>query len=98
MSLDEILTNTVGYGFKDSEEHEIIVKFVLYNKTLTIEIRDDGIPFNPLKQPEPDLSQNIEERPIGGLGIHLVRKMMDAVDYRREEGCNILTIKKHIAT
>ncbi len=96
LSLDELLTNTIGYGYQDTEEHEILVKFVLLNETLTVEIHDDGIPFNPLERPEPDLTQGVEERPIGGLGIHLVRKTMDAVDYRREGNYNILTIKKNI--
>jgi sigma-B regulation protein RsbU (phosphoserine phosphatase) len=96
LSLDELLTNTISYGYQDTGEHEIVVKFVLLNETLTVEIRDDGIPFNPLEQPEPDLTRNIEERPIGGLGIHLVRKTMDAADYRREGNYNILTIKKNI--
>ncbi len=96
LSLDELLTNTIGYGYQDTEEHEILVKFVLLNETLTVEILDDGIPFNPLERPEPDLTRGVEERPIGGLGIHLVRKTMDAVDYRREGNYNILTIKKNI--
>jgi len=96
LSLDELLTNTISYGFKDLEEHEIIITLELLDGTLSIEIHDDGIPFNPLEQPEPDLSQNIEERPIGGLGIYLVRNMMDVIDYRREECYNVMTIKKYI--
>jgi sigma-B regulation protein RsbU (phosphoserine phosphatase) len=93
--LDEILTNTINYGYQDSGEQEIIIKLVVSDATLTVEIEDGGLPFNPLERPEPDLTQSIEARPIGGLGIHLVRQTMDAVDYRREADRNRLTIKKH---
>jgi len=96
LSLDELLTNTISYGYEDFGKHEILVRLFFLDGTLTAEIQDDGIAFNPLEQPEPDLSQNIEERPIGGLGIHLVRKTMDVIDYRHKDGYNILTIKKHI--
>jgi sigma-B regulation protein RsbU (phosphoserine phosphatase) len=96
LSLDELLTNTISYGYEDSGEHEIVVTLLLSDGTLTAEVHDDGIQFNPLERPEPDLSLNIEERPIGGLGIHLVRKTMDTIDYRREDGYNVLTLKKHI--
>ena len=58
-------------------------------------IADDGRPFDPLTEaPEPDLESAIEDRPIGGLGVHLVRTMMDEVRYRREEGKNRLTLVK----
>lgn len=96
LSLDELLTNTISYGFKEGEEHEIIVGLYLNNKTLVIEIRDDGMPFNPLQHEEPDISQDIEERPIGGLGIHLVRNMMDHLEYKREANFNVLIMKKNI--
>ncbi|MEN6461574.1 MAG: SpoIIE family protein phosphatase, partial [Syntrophomonas sp.] len=96
LSLDELLTNTISYGFSAGGEHEIIIELALRDKTLTIEIRDDGLPFNPLQHSEPDISQDIEERPIGGLGIHLVRKMMDDIEYRREADCNVLIMKKHL--
>jgi sigma-B regulation protein RsbU (phosphoserine phosphatase) len=96
LSLDELLTNTISYGYEDLDEHEIIIRLLFSDKTLIAEVHDDGIAFNPLERPEPDLSRNIEERQIGGLGIHLVRTTMDATDYRREDGHNILTIKKHI--
>ena len=96
LSLDELLTNTISYGYEDSGEHEILVRLLLQDGILTAEIHDDGIAFNPLEQPAPDIKGNIEERQIGGLGIHLVRKTMDDTEYRREEGRNILTIKKYI--
>ncbi len=96
LSLDELLTNTITYGFGKGEAHEITVKLAVEDKTLVIEIREDAIPFNPLDKPEPDISQNIDDRPIGGLGIHIVRKMMDEVAYHRETAYNILKMKKFL--
>lgn len=96
LSLDELLTNTISYGFPEGGEHEITVRIALRGETLVVETRDDGMAFNPLEQAEPDISQGIEERPIGGLGIHLVRNMMDEIEYSREENQNLLVMKKLI--
>jgi anti-sigma regulatory factor (Ser/Thr protein kinase) len=63
---------------------------------LSIELRDAGKPFNPLDNPDPDITLGAEERQIGGLGIFLCKKMMDEVSYRYTDGCNVLTMKKHI--
>jgi len=96
LCLDELLTNTISYGFPKGGEHEITVEIVLRGETLVITTRDDGLAFNPLEQAEADVSQSVEERPIGGLGIHLVRNMMDEIEYRRESGQNVLVMKKLI--
>ncbi|MDD3364343.1 MAG: LytS/YhcK type 5TM receptor domain-containing protein [Syntrophomonas sp.] len=96
LSLDELLTNTISYGYTEGGEHEILVRVALQGETLVIETQDDGLAFNPLENADPDTSQDIEERPIGGLGIHLVRKMMDEIEYRRVENQNILVMKKQI--
>ena len=61
---------------------------------VTIELSDSGIPYNPLSREDPDITLDAEERQIGGLGIFMVKDMMDEVFYRREEGKNILTMKK----
>ena len=97
LALDELLTNTISYGYPEGGQYELLVRLTLEEeKDLIIEIRDDGFPFNPLERDEPDISQDIEERPIGGLGIHLVRKMMDEIEYRWEDDHNVLVMRKHI--
>jgi len=93
LALEEILTNIISYGYDDREEHEIIVRLSLEQGELTVEVEDDGRPFNPLEALEPDLNKPLEERPVGGLGIHLVRKLMDELAYQRQEGRNLLLIK-----
>src|SRR5262245_5670027 len=93
VALDEILTNIISYAYADAREHSIVTRFSLGKGKLTVEVEDDGRPFNPLNTPEPDTKQLLEERPIGGLGIHLVRKLMDELEYRRQNDTNILTMK-----
>lgn len=97
LALDEILTNTISYGYPEGGEREIQVRLIMEEtKDLIIEVRDDGLPFNPLEADEPDINQDINERPIGGLGIHLVRQITDEIEYQWKEGCNVLVMRKHI--
>lgn len=92
--LDELGTNIMKYG-KDENLREIEITLTSEADALTIEITDDGRPFDPLHDaPPPDLESALEDRPIGGLGIHLVRTMMDKLHYRREQGKNHLTLIK----
>ena len=92
--LEELVLNIIDYGFDDgNEDHELEVVLTSEDDNLTIEITDDGIPFDPLKDAKiPDTDAPLEDRPIGGLGVHLVRTMMDEVSYRREDGKNHLTL------
>lgn len=94
IALDEVLSNCVNYGFRDSALHEIIVEVEVEPGRLTIEIRDDGVPFDPLGVPEPDLEASLEDRQIGGLGMHFVRTLLDDVTYRRSRGWNVLRLTK----
>ncbi len=96
LSLDELLTNTLSYGYPEARSRDISVKVTIQDQTLVVETRDDAIPFNPLEKAEPDIGMTVDERPIGGLGIHIVRKLMDEIIYKREAGFNILTMKKFI--
>ena len=92
--LEELVLNIIDYGFDDGrDDHELEVVLVSEDDDLTIEVTDDGIPFDPLQDAKkPDVDAPLEDRPIGGLGVHLVRTMMDEVSYRREDGKNHLTL------
>ncbi len=93
--LEELIVNTVNYGYDDDARHEIEIALTSDADVFTVEIIDEGHAFNPLDDaPEPDLDAEIEDRPIGGLGIHLMRVMMDEVHYRREQDKNYLTLIK----
>ena len=95
--LEELFTNIVSYGYSDDSEHEIQFAITHENGNLTIQIEDDGIPFNPLGASDPDLECILEERTVGGLGIHLIKKLMDDVLYQRCGEKNVLILKKDIS-
>ncbi len=96
LSLEEVVANVMSYGYEDEHEHLIIIRINRKDGGLEIEVEDDGKAFNPLEQEPPDIDAPIEERPIGGLGIHLVRHYMDALEYRRDNDRNVLSMKKSI--
>ena len=94
LALEEILTNIISYGYTDNREHEIGVSLSAQPGEVRVEVQDDGQPFNPLGVPEPDTTKPLAERAIGGLGIHIVRKLMDGLEYKRQGERNFLTLKK----
>lgn len=94
LALDEIITNVIRYGWNDPGDHHFNVRLSLLNGEVTVEIEDDATPFNPLEVPVPNLDCPLEERPVGGLGIHLVRQVMDGLEYQRLDGRNLLVMKK----
>ena len=94
--LDEVITNIIDYGYDDQADHEIRITMAVEGDRLTIEVEDDARDFDPLKAPPPDLDLPLEERPVGGLGIHIMRSMMDAVEYQRRNDHNVLTMRKTI--
>lgn len=96
LALEEHLTNIVRYAYKDDREHHIRVRLAFRPPVFRIEVEDDGRPFNPLEHPTPNLSLPLDERPIGGMGIHMIRKSLDALEYRRENDRNILVMIKRI--
>ena len=94
--LEEMGTNIVKYGYDDEDRKNIEIILTSESDSLTMEISDDGRPFDPFTDaPPPDLDSDIPDRPIGGLGVYLVQKMMDEARYRREDGRNKLTLIKH---
>lgn len=94
--LEEALSNVIFYGFKDTEEHHIDIHFTLEGSTLSILIVDDGLEFDPTLKSDPDLSLSVEDIPIGGLGIYMIKKIMNTVEYHRENQKNYLLLKKTI--
>lgn len=96
LALDEVITNIIRYAHDDGRQHPIVVRLAIDQGVLTAHVEDDGRAFNPLEAPVPDIGASIDERPIGGLGIHLVRSVMNSVEYRREDGRNVLTMKKRL--
>ena len=96
MALDELLTNIVNYGYEDSDEHKIDVRFGINDDAVRVEIIDDSKPYNILEQENPDISLSVEDKPIGGLGIFLIKKLMSNVDYYTKEGKNHLVMTKEL--
>ena len=92
--MEELGINILTHGGKGKERRpEIEIVLTSEDHALTIEVLDDGHPFDPLQDsPNPDLTATIEGRPIGGLGIHLVRNLMDDLHYQRDAGKNRLTL------
>lgn len=97
LSIEEAVENVVRYAYEGgigwleagtSLDHESLI--------LTIELRDAGVPFNPLEVPDPDVTLSANEREIGGLGIYLCKKMMDSIDYHYVDGNNVLTMMKKV--
>lgn len=96
LALEEYVTNLLNHAYADTALHEIRVRLSCDGRALHVEVEDDGREYNPLKAPLVDTSIPLEERPIGGLGIHLMRRFMDTLDYRRQGGRNILRMTKRL--
>lgn len=94
LALDELVTNVIRYGHGAEGGHAIELCIERQPGFVELTLTDSGVPFNPLDAPEPDTVCRAEERKIGGLGVHFVRKTMDAVHYERKDGRNILRIRK----
>jgi anti-sigma regulatory factor (Ser/Thr protein kinase) len=97
LALEEVVSNIINYGFEDNYEHQISIEMNLQGETLTMKIKDDGKPFNPLEVKSTNLEKPFDEREIGGMGIYIVRKLMDNILYKREEGNNVLQLTKYLA-
>ena len=93
--VEELGINVVKYAYEDGGGHEFSISVRSADRSLTLEIVDGGRAFDPLEDaPPPDLEASLEDRPIGGLGVYLVRTIMDELSYRREDGRNRLTAVK----
>lgn len=97
VAVDELFSNIAHYAY-NPETGYATVRVDVKNEPLSVEITfiDHGVPYDPLAKADPDTTLSIEERQIGGLGIFIVKKSMDAVNYEYKDGKNILTIKKNL--
>ena len=94
VAIDELFSNIAFYAYENGGD--ATVRFDYADGVVTLTFIDSGKPYDPTKKDDPDTTLSAEERPIGGLGIFLVKKTMDSLDYRYEDGKNVLTIKKTI--
>lgn len=96
LALEEAVTNVIMYAYPIEEQHELTLEARRADKRVIFRLIDNGKAFDPTLRPDPDLTLSLEERPIGGLGIFLIRKVMHDVEYTREDGRNVLTMVKMI--
>jgi anti-sigma regulatory factor (Ser/Thr protein kinase) len=94
--LEEALTNIILYGFDEGSKHSIEIDFKKNVNNLLITIIDDGHKYDPTLKADPDITLSVDERPVGGLGIFLIKKIMDKVEYERRGDRNLLILTKNI--
>lgn len=96
LALEEAVTNVVNHGYKDGAAHEFTVSLDVGpgDGSVVAVLTDDAPAYDPLARAEVDTSLPLEQRPIGGLGVHLVRKLMSSVRYERRDGRNVLTFER----
>lgn len=94
--IDEVFTNIISYAFRDKKEHRIKIDVEIIDQEILIRVEDDGVPFDPTAVPANDLNCPVEDRKIGGIGIHIINKIMNSVFYERIKDKNILTLKKYL--
>lgn len=97
LALDELVTNVILHGYEDQAAHEIQVTLSRDADTVVVDLEDDARPFDPSQPVTVDTSAALQEREIGGLGLHLVQRTMDQLTYRRAAGRNHLRLRKQLA-
>ena len=98
LALEEIVTNVINHGYTDGQPHTFTVDLRANDGRVTLIITDDAPAYDPLARPDVDTSLPLEQREIGGLGVHLVKKLMDRAHYERRDGRNILTLERSLRT
>lgn len=96
LAIEEIFTNIVHHAYDDKREHHVEIRIKLSDEEFVLNIIDDGKPFNPLEVLPANIDKPFEERDVGGLGVHLVRSVMDELVYKRNQGKNVLAMRKRL--
>ena len=97
LSIDEILTNTISYGYGDEGTHGIEIVVHMEGEAFVVVITDDSAAFDVSAETSPELDASLQDRALGGLGLFLVHQMMDGVEYQRRDGYNVVTLTKRTA-
>ena len=97
VAIDELFTNIASYAYPQGTGAAVI-RFEHGDGMVSITFEDEGIPYDPLQKPDPDVTLSAKERKVGGLGVFLVKNLMDSMEYQRKDGRNVVTIRKRIAT
>ncbi len=96
LALEEAVSNVIRHGYGERPDGSISVAFRVTGESIVVTVEDAGVGFDPLKHPEPDLTVPVEARPAGGMGVYLIKRLMDEADYRIDDGHNVLTLTKRI--
>lgn len=96
--VEELVTNVIDYGGVPAGQHAATVELSAQEGELVISIRDRGCEYNPLLREDPDTTLPAEQRPIGGLGVHFCKKLTDSQSYERAGDCNVLILRKKLAS
>jgi len=92
--LDEVVANIFSYAFTDKATHRVEIQLQVHSDTIILVVTDDGLPFDPTKNMAPDITLPLDKRPIGGLGIHLIKSFTQDVAYQYINKRNVLTLTK----
>ena len=96
LAIEEAVVNVMNYAYPAGEKGDVDIEAMINDEYLVFVISDSGTPFDPTAKAEVDTTLSVEERGIGGLGIHLIRQIMDTINYKRVEGKNVLTLRKKL--
>ncbi len=96
LALEELLTNTISYGYSDKSAQFIEIRLEVRGDQLIIHTADDGLAYDPRTAKEPNTQSSLKDREIGGLGVHLVKNLMDGFEYRHKDGKNHVTLRKSL--
>ena len=97
LAVEELLSNVIRYAYPEGERHMISVTLSVQDGVVHCHLVDTGRPFDPLSVPEPDIDADLDDRQVGGLGVHFVRRMMQDVRYDRVDGRNEVRLMRSLA-